>query len=174
MHFDQNRRFGVVGAIAISTLTALYANQSPVSFALQPEITSQVLTSTPKDLQQKSAPLKVGSLKELQGDQTCRGTGGIMTYAETNHYLVYICSDQKDPSQPRYYRSRDRRNHNSTLNLEATNYNPRQMRYFEFKNKGYTYVLQMPMAQIPNPVLAIEFPSGKRVEERILRYLAKS
>ncbi len=172
MHFDQNKRLGMVGAIAISTLTALYANQSPVSFALQPEITQQALTS--KNLKQKSEPLKVGSLKELKGDQTCRGTGGIMTYAETKSFLVYICSDQKHRTQPRYYRSRDRRDRSRTLNLEATNYNPRQMRYFEFKNKGYTYVLQMPMSQIPNPVLGIEFPDGKRVEERVLRYLAKS
>ena len=171
MHFDQNKRIGIVGAIAISTLTALYADQSPVSFALQPEITQQVLTS--KNLKETSEPLKVGSLKELRGDRTCRGTGGITTYAETKSFLVYICSDQNRRTQPRYYRSRDRRNHNSTLNLEAINYNPRQTRYFEFKNKGYTYVLQIPISQIPNPVLEIEFPSGKRVEERVLRYLAR-
>ncbi|PSB21233.1 hypothetical protein C7B65_04705 [Phormidesmis priestleyi ULC007] len=172
MNFDQNKRLGMVGAIAISTLTALYANQSPVSFAFQPEITQQV--STPKNLKEKSEPLKVGSLKELKEDRTCRGTGGIMTYAETKSFLVYICSDPNHHTQPRYYRSRDRHHHNRVLNLEATNYNPRQMRYFEFKNKGYTYVLQMPMSQIPNPVLGIEFPNGKRVEERVLRYLAKS
>lgn len=171
MDFYPDKRLGIVGAIAISTLTALYANQSPVSFALQPEITQQALTPLPKE---KSEPIKVGSLKELRGDKTCQGTGGIMTYAETKSFLVYICADKRDRTQSRYYRSRDRRNRKSSLNLEATNYDPRQMRYFEFKNKGYSYVLQMPMSQIPNPVLGIEFPSGKRVEERVLRYLSKS
>ncbi len=170
MDFYPNKRLGIAGAIAISTLTALYANQSPVSFALQPEITQQALTPPSKE---KSEPIKVGSLKELRGDKTCQGTGGIMTYAETKSFLVYICANKNDRTQPRYYRSRDRRNSESRLDLEATNYNPRQMRYFEFKDKGYTYVLQMPMSQIPNPVLGIEFPSGKRVEERVLRYLAK-
>ena len=95
-----------------------------------------------------------------------------MTYAETKSFLVYICADRRDRTQPRYYRSRDRRSRKSSLNLEATNYDPRQMRYFEFKNKGYPYVLQIPMSQIPNPALGIEFPNGKRDEGRVLRYLA--
>ncbi len=131
-------------------------------------------TAIVKDQQkQTQPPLKVGSLRELKGDQTCEGTGGILTYAETKNYRVYICADKTDQTQPRYYRSRDR-NGKGALNLKATDYNPRQMRYFEFKNKGFTYILQMPMAQIPNPVLSIQFPSGRVIEEPVLRYLARS
>lgn len=129
-------------------------------------------TAIVKD-QKKTKPLKVGSLRELQGDPTCQGTGGIMTYAETRNYRVYICADKTDRTQPRYYRSRDR-NGAGSLNLKATDYNPRQMRYFEFKNKGFTYILQMPMSQIPNPVLSIQFPNGRVIEEPVLRYLARS
>ncbi|MBW4489212.1 MAG: SH3 domain-containing protein [Trichocoleus desertorum ATA4-8-CV12] len=119
------------------------------------------------------AQLRVGNLSEIEGDITCgRGTGGTLAYAETKNYLVYICGTEGDPTAPRFYRSRTR-DGSQGLNLEAVNYDPRQMRYFEFTNNGYTYVLQMPMSQIPNPVLAVEFPNGKRVEERVLRYLAR-
>lgn len=138
--------FGSVGAFACSAM------QSPIQ-------------------KEKSVPLKVGSLGELKGDSTCSGTGGIMTYAETQNHRIYICADKNDRTQPRYYRSRSR--NGSRLDLEAKNYNPRQMRYFEFKNNGYTYILQMPMGAIPNPNLAVELPNGRIVEERVLRYLAK-
>lgn len=126
--------------------------------------------STPPAL----ANLPVGSLREIEGDVTCaRGTGGILVYAETANYLIYICSDANDPTAPRFYRSRNR-DGSPGLNLEAVGYNPRQLRYFEFLNNGYTYVLQIPSAQIPNPVLAVEFPNGRRVEERVTRYLTRS
>lgn len=116
--------------------------------------------------------INVGYLSELKGDTTCQGTGGIMTYAETKNYRVYICADKNDRSQPRYYRSRDRVGKGG-LNLEARSYDPRQLRYFEFRNQGYTYILQMPLAQIPNPNLSVEFPNGRIVEEPVLRYLAR-
>lgn len=123
--------------------------------------------------QQKEPMIKVGSLRELQGDNTCQGTGGIMTYAETKNFRVYICADKRDRTQPRYYRSRNR-NGKGGLNLEAKNYNPRQMRYFEFTNQGHTYTLQIPTSQIPRPVLSIGLPNGKYIEEPVLRYLSKN
>lgn len=120
------------------------------------------------------AQLKVGSLSEIEGDITCgRGTGGTLAYAETKNYLVYICGAEDDPTAPRFYRSRTR-NGGPGLNLEAVNYDPRQLRYFEFRNDDYTYILQIPTSRIPNPVLAVEFPNGKRVEERVTRYLART
>lgn len=120
------------------------------------------------------AQLSVGNLSEIEGDTTCgRGTGGTLAYAETKSHIVYICSAEDDATAPRFYRSR-MRNGGQGLNLEAVNYDPRQLRYFEFTNNGYTYVLQIPTSQIPNPVLAVEFPNGRRVEEKVLRYLAKT
>jgi hypothetical protein len=123
-----------------------------------------------------SAParaLQVGSLREIEGDITCGpGTGGTMVYAETASFRIYICSDPNDSSRARFYRSFSR-NGTPGLQLDARNYNPMQMRYFEFRNGNYTYVVQIPSGQIPNPVLGIEFPNGRRVEERITRYLAK-
>lgn len=95
-----------------------------------------------------------------------------MVYAETKSYRVYICADKRDATTARYYRSRNRKG-SGGLDIEAFNYNPNQMRYFEFKNKGYSYILQIPSSQIPNPVLAVEFPNGKRVEEKVTRYLSR-
>jgi hypothetical protein len=121
---------------------------------------------------QKSSVLQVGSLSELKGDTTCQGTGGTLVYAETQNYRVYICGDRNNRLQPRYYRSRDR-DGSGGINLEAKTYDPRQMRYFEFKNNGYSYILQMPSGQIPDPELNVELPNGKLVGEKVLRYLAR-
>lgn len=151
----------VIGLGVIATLSSAIA--LPLS---QPTIA--------QTLQRKSNPMiNVGSLRELKGDQTCRGTGGIMTYAETRNFRVYICADKNDRTQPRYYRSRNRSGQGG-LNLEAKDYNPRQMRYFEFRNQGFSYTLQIPTSQIPNPVLSIQFPDGRIIEEPVLRYLARS
>ncbi len=120
-----------------------------------------------------SRPLPVGYLSELKGDKTCQGTGGILAYAETKSYKVYICADEKNRSQARYYRSRSRQGEGK-LDLKAEGYDPMKIRYFEFKNKGYSYILQIPQATIPNPVLSVVFPGGKRTQETVLRYLARS
>jgi hypothetical protein len=119
-----------------------------------------------------ASSLLVGSVAELQGDTTCEGTGGILVYAETENYLIYICSDRNDTTQPRYYRSFDR-NGTPGIRLEAADYDPRQMRYFEFKNEGYSYLLQMPMGATPNPMLTVVFPDGTAIEEVMTRYLTK-
>ena len=169
---------------ASNTLTTLTPPQSSLS-AATPTATSPVVaadTTSPKP-EVASAPLMaqrtpsssslpVGSVAELQGDTTCEGTGGILVYAETENYLIYICSDRNDPTQPRYYRSFDR-DRTPGIRLEATDYDPRQMRYFEFKNEGYSYLLQMPMGATPNPMLTVLFPDGTAIEEAITRYLTK-
>lgn len=140
-----------------------------LGLALPIAISTFMLTSVPA-----IAQLSVGNLSEIEGDVTCgRGTGGTLAYAETKNHLVYICGAENDPTAPRFYRSRTRTG-NQGLNLEARNYDPRQMRYFEFRNNGHTYILQIPTSQIPNPVLAVEFPNGRRVEERVTRYLART
>lgn len=142
---------------------------TPTATASPPEVASAPLMAqrTPS-----SSSLPVGSVAELQGDTTCEGTGGILVYAETENYLIYICSDLNDPTQPRYYRSFDR-DRTPGMRLEATDYDPRQMRYFEFKNEGYSYLLQMPMGANPNPMLTVLFPDGTAIEEAITRYLTK-
>ncbi len=117
-----------------------------------------------------SAELIYGSTSELKNDKTCDGTGGILAYAETKDYSLYICSDPKDISQPRYYRSVNK-NGTSGVKLTAKTYNPNQGIYFEFYNGDYTYMLQIPSEKIKNPVLVVEFPDGSGYEQKITRFL---
>lgn len=145
-------------------------SSAPQAEPLQAQPSTQVHPRT-KDYQ-KSGVLEVGSLSELKGDTTCQGTGGTLVYAETRNYQVYICGDKDDRLQPRYYRSRNR-DGSGGINLEAKTYDPRQMRYFEFKNNGYSYILQIPSGQIPDPELNVELPNGKLIGEKVLRYLAR-
>jgi hypothetical protein len=117
--------------------------------------------------------LKTGLTDELVNDKTCDGTGGILAYAETKDYSLYVCSDLKDVAQPRYYRSVNK-NGTQGVKLMAKTYNPNQGNYFEFYNGDYTYVLQIPSAKIKNPVLMVEFPNGSGYEQKITRFLMNS
>lgn len=114
--------------------------------------------------------LKTGLTNELANDKTCDGTGGILAYAETKDYALYICADVKDISQPRYYRSVNK-NGTTGVKLTAKTYNPNQGNYFEFHNGDYVYMLQIPSENIKNPVLAVEFPDGSGYEQKIIRFL---
>jgi hypothetical protein len=149
------------------TPTPPTSTPSPSNPSVEPSPSPVESPGTPAQSQ-----IKVGSVSEIEGDITCRQTGGILVYAETENYLVYICADENNPTQPRYYRSFNR-DGTPGLNLEATDYDPRQMRYFEFKNGEYTYLLQIPTGATPNPALTVELPDGSSIEERITRYLAK-
>ncbi len=117
--------------------------------------------------------LTLGLTDELTNDKTCDGTGGILAYAETKDYALYVCSDVKDISQPRYYRSV---NKNGTLGVKLTakTYNSNQGTYFEFHNGDYVYMLQLPSENIKNPVLVVEFPDGSGYEQKITRFLINS
>ena len=117
--------------------------------------------------------LPTGLTGELIDDKTCDGTGGILAYAETKDYALYVCADVKDISQPRYYRSV---NKNGTLGVKLTakTYNPNQGTYFEFHNGDYVYMLQLPSENIKNPVLVVEFPDGSGYEQKITRFLMNS
>lgn len=114
--------------------------------------------------------LKTGLTNELANDKTCDGTGGILAYAETKDYSLYICADTKDVSQPRYYRSVNK-NGTTGVKLTAKTYNPNQGNYFEFHNGDYVYMLQLPSEIIKNPVLVVEFPDGSGYEQKIIRFL---
>lgn len=160
----EGSRSNTATAPASPEITATPASPAPGG-AASPSGSNSVPASP-----QAGTGLQVGPLAAVANDPTCQGTGGTIAYAETKTYRVFICGDEKAPTQPRYYRSRSKQ---GNLNLKATNYDPWQIRYFEFKNKGYSYIVQVPTSQIPDPVLAIEFPDGKRVEEKIIRYLAK-
>ena len=116
--------------------------------------------------------LKAGLTDELVNDKTCDGTGGILAYAETKDYSLYICSDLKNITQPRYYRSVNK-NGTQGVKLMAKTYNPNQGNYFEFYNGDYTYMLQIPSAKIKNPVLMVEFPDGSGYEQKITRFLMR-
>ncbi|MGB5897331.1 MAG: hypothetical protein WBD58_11305 [Geitlerinemataceae cyanobacterium] len=146
---------------------------SPTS-APSPSNPSVEPSPTPVESPRTANPsgLEIGSVSEIEGDISCSQTGGILVYAETENYLVYICADENNPTQPRYYRSFSR-DGTPGLTLEATDYDPRQLRYFEFKNGDYKYLLQIPTGAISNPALTVELPDGSYVEERITRYLTK-
>ncbi|MCY7334498.1 MAG: hypothetical protein LH649_17975 [Pseudanabaena sp. CAN_BIN31] len=114
--------------------------------------------------------LTTGSINELANDKTCDGTGGILAYAETKDYALYICADSKDIAQPRYYRSVNK-NGTTGVKLTAKTYNPKQGNYFEFHNGDYVYMLQIPSENIKNPVLVVEFPYGSVYAQKITRFL---
>jgi hypothetical protein len=114
--------------------------------------------------------LTTGSINELANDKICDGTGGILAYAETKDYALYICADSKDIAQPRYYRSVNK-NGTTGVKLTAKTYNPKQGNYFEFHNGDYVYLLQIPSENIKNPVLVVEFPDGSGYEQKITRFL---
>ena len=116
--------------------------------------------------------LKTGLTDELVNDKTCDGTGGIRAYAETKDYSLYICSDLKNITQPRYYRSVNK-NGTQGVKLMAKTYNPNQGNYFEFYNGDYIYMLQIPSEKIKNPVLMVEFPDGSGYEQKITRFLMR-
>jgi hypothetical protein len=114
--------------------------------------------------------LVTGLTDELVGDETCQNTGGVLAYAETKDYALYICADLKDNSRPRYYRSVNK-NGTPGVSLTARTYNPDQGNYFEFYNGDYVYLLQIPSKTIQNPVLVVEFPDGSGYEQKISRFL---
>lgn len=117
--------------------------------------------------------LVTGLTDELANDKTCEGTGGILAYAETKDYSLYICADIKNPSQPKHYRSVNK-NGTPGVKLTAKTYNPNQGTYFEFHNGDYVYMLQIPSESIKKPVLMVEFPDGSGYEQPITRFLMRS
>jgi len=117
--------------------------------------------------------LATGLTDELVNDKTCDGTGGILAYAETKDYGLYICADNTDITQPRYYRSVNK-NGTVGVKLTAKTYNPNQGNYFEFYNGDYVYMLQIPSATIREPMLVVEFPDGSGYEQKITRFLINS
>ncbi len=116
---------------------------------------------------------KTGLTNELANDKSCVGTGGILAYAETKDYLLYVCADPKDIAQPRYYRSVNK-NGTKGVKLTARTYNPKQGNYYEFHNGDYVYMLQIPSENIKNPMLVVEFPDGSGYEQKITRFLINS
>ncbi|MEY3303947.1 MAG: hypothetical protein ACK5RE_10710 [Pseudanabaena sp.] len=114
--------------------------------------------------------LTTGLTDELINDKTCEGTGGILAYAETKDFGLYVCADIRDISQPRYYRSVNK-NGTKGVRVTAKTYNPNQGNYFEFHNGDYVYMIQIPSENIKNPVLMVEFPDGSGYEQKITRFL---
>ena len=114
--------------------------------------------------------LTTGLTDELINDKTCEGTGGILAYAETKDFGLYVCADIRDISQPRYYRSVNKNGTNG-VRVTAKTYNPNQGNYFEFHNGDYVYMIQIPSENIKNPVLMVEFPDGSGYEQKITRFL---
>ncbi len=114
--------------------------------------------------------LTTGFTDELINDKTCEGTGGILAYAETKDFGLYVCADIRDISQPRYYRSVNK-NGTKGVRVTARTYNPNQGNYFEFHNGDYVYMIQIPSENIKNPVLMVEFPDGSGYEQKITRFL---
>jgi len=123
--------------------------------------------------QRATAETLTGLTTELKNDKTCDGTGGILAYAETKDYALYICADAKERSQPRHYRSVNK-NGTPGVKLTAKTYNPNQGNYFEFHNGDYVYVLQLPSETIKNPMLIVEFPDGLGYEQKITRFLVSN
>ncbi len=111
-----------------------------------------------------------GSTQELQNDKTCDGTGGILAYAETKDYKLYVCADLKENTRPRHYRSVNK-NGTPGVSVTARTYNPNQGNYFEFFNGEYVYMIQIPSEDIKQPALVVEFPDGDSYEQKLTKFL---
>jgi hypothetical protein len=122
-----------------------------------------------------AAPTRFGNVMELEGDVTCgRGTGWIHTFLETENFLVYVCGDETNPDQPRFYRSFNREGELG-LSLIAEDYDPQQGRYLIFNNGGYEYILDGGNAQTGTALLIVRDPEGTvQLEEPALRYLSRT
>ena len=114
--------------------------------------------------------METGLIELLGNDQTCEGTGGLIAYAETKDYGLYVCADINNSRQPKHYRSVNK-NGTPGVSLTARTYNPNQGNYFEFYNGDYIYMLQLPSARIKQPMLVVEFPDGNGYEQKITRFL---
>ncbi len=113
----------------------------------------------------QSAPTRYGSVAELEGDITCgRGTGGYHSYLETESIHIYVCSDEQDPSQPRFYRSFSPTGELG-LSLIAEDYEPTQGPYTIFVNEGYDYILDPGDAQTQTAFIIVRDPDGTIVAE---------
>ena len=147
------------------------------SAALTLLVGAPLVTLAPATAAPAAKMLPIGSLSQIEGDATCSSsfrTGGLLAYAETANYRIYICADRNDETQPGYYRSFDKKG-GGNLSLAAVDYDPQKPGSYEFRSRGYYYTLQIPSAQTPAPVLRVNQPSGKPYEEKILRFLgAKS
>jgi Protein of unknown function (DUF1176) len=143
------------------------------SAALTLLLGAPLVTPTPAAAAPAAKVLPIGSLSQIEGDATCSSTfrtGGLLAYAETASYRIYICADRNDETQPTYYRSFDKKGSGS-LTLAAVDYNPQKPGAYEFRNQGYLYTVQIPSAKTPAPVLRVTLPTGKPYEEKILRFL---
>ncbi len=117
--------------------------------------------------------IAIGNIKELEDNSICGKAKVTYAYGETSNYRVYICADDKEPDRPRYYISRNK-DGSGGLEMEASNYNPQQNGAIEFKNEGYTYTLESPTTQNPEPVLRVTLPNGTLSKEQLLRYLSRN
>ena len=143
-----------------------------ISLSMGVIASEQAIASEPRNEPRNNlkSDFQTGLTDELVNDQTCEGTGGILAYAETKDYGLYVCADSQDPQQPRHYRSVNK-NGTPGVRLTAKTYNPNQGNYFEFYNGDYVYMLQLPSAYIKQPVLVVEFPDGDGYEQKITRLL---
>jgi hypothetical protein len=158
--------------------TTTSTTQSSPTAAPTAITTPTTASTSPRSVAPTASPpskagLPIGDTKELEDNSVCQRTGGIFAFAETKNYRVYICSDPQNPKQPKYYRSRNK-DGSGGLDIEATGYNPYTDDVIAFKSNGYTYAVEIPTAQNPEPVLRVTFPDGKLVKEQLLRYLART
>jgi hypothetical protein len=156
-------------------------NNLPTKTTTTTTTTSKTVTASPeatpsattKNTSESPKAIAIGDIKDLEDNGICGKSKVTYAYGETSNYRIYICADAKEPDRPRYYISRNK-DGSGGLDIEATNYNPQKSGAIEFDNAGYTYTLEAPTTQNPEPVLRITFPSQKLNEEQLLRYLSRN
>ncbi|AFY69336.1 protein of unknown function DUF1176 [Thalassoporum mexicanum PCC 7367] len=143
----------------------------PADSSITQPVTEQNSNEIPQaqEVQDDGQVMPIGGIGAVKDKTVCDNTGGILAYADTENYEIYICSDRNNPTIPRYYRGISKTGKGG-LELEAKGYNPLQQSYYEFVNYDYTYVVQIPSTQFPQPELIVEFPNGDRHVEKILSY----
>ena len=143
------------------TKSAGVPSAAPTAKPTNPNSTKSNSPDSDKPANPKAADaVRFGNVKELEGDVTCRQTGGIYAYGETTNFKVYICSDANNPDQPRYYRSFNR-DGSPGLNLTAEKYDPLKGSMVEFRNDDYTYGMDLLADGGDKPMLRVGLPGGK-------------
>ncbi|MDX2254243.1 MAG: hypothetical protein NW214_01875 [Pseudanabaenaceae cyanobacterium bins.39] len=160
--------FNILGALSLGILGLSLGGFMPKAYGESLSTLTAQANATGGSV--SSSNLITGTTEELAGDQTCQGTGGILAYAETKDFKLYVCADDQDLSQPRYYRSVNK-NGSQGIRITAKTYNPNQGNYFEFFNGDYVYLIQIPSETLKQPMLVVEFPDGSGYEQKISRFL---
>lgn len=85
----------------------------------------------------------------------------VVQWAETNNFVIHICSAEGQPNIAKYYRGVDKRN-GAEIKLPIAS---ARNKLYTAKNGPYTYILDV--RDTLKMSLTVVLPSGKRIREEV-------